>query len=118
MVRRLALLSLIGLAIVVVWVEWLQMPATVESATAHASVTYEGYLEDGGTPAQGQYDFLITLFDAATDGQPLGEALAVPDVTVVDGRFTAPLSLSARDQPVYVEVAVRPQGRTTYTVLT
>ncbi|MBP1466401.1 hypothetical protein EYB53_011870 [Candidatus Chloroploca sp. M-50] len=118
MVRRLALLSLIGFAIVVVWVGWLQMPATVESATTHASITYEGYLEDGGASAQGQYDFLITLFDAATDGQPLGEALAVPDVTVVDGRFATPLSLPARDQVVYVEVAVRPQGSTTYTVLT
>ncbi|PDV99321.1 hypothetical protein [Candidatus Chloroploca asiatica] len=118
MVRRLAFLGLIGLAIVAVWVGWLQRPVTVESATAHPSIIYEGYLEDGGSSAHGQYDFLITLFDAATDGQPIGEALAVPDVTVVDGRFTAPLSLPARDQPVYVEVAVRQHGSSSYTVLT
>ncbi|WP_129673946.1 hypothetical protein [Candidatus Chloroploca sp. Khr17] len=118
MVRRLALLLFTGLAIVVAWFGWLQKPVTVESATAHASVTYEGYLEDGGAPAQGQYDLVFQLFDALTDGQPIGEALALPDVTVVEGRFAAPLSLPARDQAVYVEVAVRPQGSTTFTVLT
>lgn len=51
--------------------------------------TYQGQLNDGGTPAQGTYDFRFRLFDAATNGTLIGTSQCLDNVTVKDGVFTA-----------------------------
>jgi hypothetical protein len=44
-------------------------------STAHAqgtAFTYQGRLNDGGSPASGSYDLTFALFDAATSGNQVG----------------------------------------------
>jgi hypothetical protein len=49
--------------------------------------TYQGYLTDGGVPAQGEYDFEFVLYDTGVDGT-LIDTEWVDDVWVEDGTFT------------------------------
>ena len=53
------------------------------SAAAHplnaplgAGFTYQGKLTDGGTPANGTYDFEFNLYDALSGGSPVGSLRA------------------------------------------
>src|SRR5438477_4000558 len=39
--------------------------------------TYQGKLADGGSPANGSYQFACKLFDAATDGNQVGPTQTV-----------------------------------------
>jgi hypothetical protein len=57
--------------------------ASIGSATA-APWTYRGTLNDGGKPAQGQYDLRLTLLD---DGHALTQPLTLFGVLVNDGNF-------------------------------
>src|SRR5207244_4045314 len=53
--------------------------------------TYQGRLNDGGSPANGtNYGMLFHLYDAATGGTSLGN-LGIVSVTVSNGLFTVPL---------------------------
>ena len=83
--------------------------------------TYQGTLQDGGSPANGAYDFEFKLFDAASDGAQVGSTLAVGDVTVSGGLVNLPLDfgLAAFDgQARWLEIAVRPGASTAaYTLL-
>ncbi len=51
--------------------------------------TYQGYLTDGGSPANGLYDFFFSLYADAAGTQWVTDADPVGDVSVVDGLFTA-----------------------------
>jgi formylglycine-generating enzyme required for sulfatase activity len=53
--------------------------------------TYQGYLQDGGGPADGVYDFKFTLINAATGGLVIGAPVEVGDVAVSKGLFNAEL---------------------------
>ena len=80
------------------------------SAATPDTISYQGRLSDGGSPASGSYDFQFTLKDAASAGNSLGEAIQ-KTLTVQNGVFSASLSWtpalftgSAR----WIEVRVRP----------
>ena len=56
---------------------------------AATAFTYQGALRDDlGDPASGSHDFEFTLYDAASNGNPLGSTVALGAVTVNDGLFT------------------------------
>lgn len=57
-----------------------------------AAITYQGRLESAGSPANGAYDFIFRLFDAAQNGNQVGSNITVNDLTVTDGLFTAQLN--------------------------
>ena len=90
-----------------------------------SAFTYQGYLNQGGQPANGNYDFQFNLYEASAGGIPLG-VLNKDSVTVVNGYFTLLLDfgpgvfdaegteLSER----WLEIWVRPVGEAGYTVLT
>lgn len=59
------------------------------------TITYQGYLEDGGTPANGAYDFQFTLKN--TGGSPVFPTITLEDVVVTKGVFTVPLDLGSFD---------------------
>src|SRR5207302_4141308 len=40
--------------------------------TTGSGFTYQGRLKDGGSPANGQYDIVFTLFDAPSAGNQVG----------------------------------------------
>ena len=55
------------------------------------SFTYQGRLGDGGTPADGAFDFQFILYDAAVGGSQIGPILTRDDVAVTTGLFTVSL---------------------------
>ena len=53
--------------------------------------TYQGRLDDGGSPATGVYDLQFQVFDAATAGSQVGPTVVTDDVSVSTGLFTVNL---------------------------
>ena len=83
--------------------------ATIARAQSTA-FTYQGRLNDAGSPATGVHDFRFRLFDAASAGTQLGNATCVDNLTVTDGVFTATLDFGARfasGTPRFLEISVR-----------
>ena len=50
--------------------------------------TYQGRLNDGGTPANGYYDISFGAYDAVTDGNLISALVTNPAVAVSNGLFT------------------------------
>ena len=95
-------------------------PQAAASAPLSTGFTYQGRLTDGGSPANGDYDFQFKLFDAASDGTQVGSTVTVGDHTVTGGLFTVQLDFGGAftGDARYLEIGVRP-GRSTgaYTTL-
>jgi hypothetical protein len=72
---------------------------------------YDGRLDDGGRPAQGQYDILLTPWSQADKGQTLSAPIRFHAVAVNNGQFRIEFEapLDASDQ-AWLEVAVRDAG--------
>ncbi len=95
----------------------------VGSTTAQTSTfTYQGSLNDGGSPANGAYDLQFKLFDALTGGTQIGSTLTVNDLTVTGGVFSTVLDFSTLAFPGvsrFLEISVRPGASAgAYTTLT
>jgi len=80
-------------------------------APVGSGFTYQGRLEDGGSPADGSYDFQFKLYDAASLGTQVGVTVTLEEVPVSRGFFTATLDFGnsafgggAR----WLEIGVRP----------
>jgi hypothetical protein len=84
--------------------------------------TYQGRLTDGGSPANGTYDFQFKLYDAASNGAQVGSTITMEDVTITDGLFTVALDFGSSaftGDARYLEIGVRPGSSTgAYTTLT
>lgn len=88
------------------WVAFEVSPARAQSTT----FTYQGHLEDAGSPAQGRHDFRFHLLDAATAGVPVASPVCADDVDVVDGVFTVQLDFGQQFATMaqrYLEIEVR-----------
>lgn len=96
--------------------------AQENAAALGTSFTYQGQLQDGGSPATGVYDFQFQLYDAASGGASAGGPLAVDDVTVSAGIFTVELDFGSsafNGDARWLEISVRPGSSTgSYTTLT
>lgn len=87
--------------------------------------TYQGRLLEGGTPANGYYDFRVTIWDASTGGSQVTTApMFFMNRYVEDGLFSLRLRPEAGmlslvfDRPDrWIRVEVRPAGTTTWTAL-
>jgi len=98
---------------------------TVTSALAQNTMfTYQGRLQDGGTPANASYDLQFTAWDALTGGtqqpQPSPVTVTRLSVLVTGGIFTVPLDFGATAFPGadrFLEISVRPAGGGAFTVL-
>jgi len=70
---------------------------------------YQGRLTDGGSPANGLYDFEFTLYDSM--GFPAGSPTLVNDHDVSNGLFSATLDFGStpfQGGAMFLEIAVRP----------
>ncbi|HEY67233.1 MAG TPA: hypothetical protein G4N97_03055, partial [Thermoflexia bacterium] len=88
--------------------------------TVGTAFTYQGRLTDGGSPANGHYDFKFQLYDAASDGNPVGSTVAQEDVAVSEGLFTVQLDFGTdafTGEARWLEIGVRPGSGGTYTIL-
>ena len=99
------------------------LPAGLASAQTPVGTafTYQGRLTDGGTPANGPYDFDFRLFDAALGGAQIGSPVVLDDVSVAAGLFSAALDFGAaafNGSARFLEVRIRPGASTgAYTAL-
>ncbi len=93
-------------------------------AAQTTAFTYQGRLNDGGNPANGNYDMQFRLFDNSSVGQGTqqGATITNPTVSVSSGAFAvsldfgAPVFASGADR--YLEVSIRPAGSSgAYTTL-
>jgi hypothetical protein len=83
-------------------------------AAAGSGFTYQGYLEDAGSPANDSYDFLFDLYDAEISGTSV-MSTTVGDVLVEDGIFTVLLDFGEdafNGDACWLEINVRPWDET------
>ncbi|MBW7906126.1 MAG: hypothetical protein LC135_16825 [Phycisphaerae bacterium] len=95
----------------------LAAPALAESQTAF---TYQGRLSDAGQPADGDYDFVLRLFDAAGGGNQVGEPFVAEAVPVADGLIALQLDFGTTPfdgQPRWLQIEVRSAGGGPFTIL-
>src|SRR5262245_57432343 len=57
--------------------------------------TYQGRLTDGAQPANGNYDFVFSLMDSASNGIAVGAPVSKQNTVVQDGHFTVELDFGA-----------------------
>lgn len=72
--------------------------------------TYQGFLQEGGIGANGQYDFELSLFDAESGGTQMGSTLSFEDIDVEGGLFTLVLDFGSAvfsGEAIWLEIAVR-----------
>ncbi|HQX55714.1 MAG TPA: tail fiber domain-containing protein [Pyrinomonadaceae bacterium] len=83
---------------------------------------YQGNLQNSGVPANGNYDMQFTVYDASTGGNPQGSTMTKLNVAVTNGVFGVVLDIGVGafrfNLGRYLEIAVRPAGGGSYTVLT
>jgi hypothetical protein len=89
-------------------------PAAPLAAPLGTAFTYQGYLTDGGSPADGTYDFEFKLYDAASLGSPVGSPFDVDNATVSEGYFTVELDFGDifDGTALWLEIGVRPGAST------
>jgi hypothetical protein len=84
-----------------------------------SSFTYQGQLDDSGSPANGNYDFQFALFTSATDGTAL-DTIEIDSQSVNGGLVDASLDFTDvpyNGQALWVEVSVRAPGGSSFTTL-
>jgi hypothetical protein len=82
-------------------------------AMAQTEFTYQGQLKDGGSVADGTYDFLFRLYDAPLAGAQVGATVPVDDWQVSAGLFTAQVDFGVgafTGDPRWLEIDVRDRG--------
>ncbi len=108
---------IVGLSVLVVAMAWL-------SGYAQAVITFQGYLQLPGGPADGLYDFQFRLFDAAAAGNQVGNMVQILNQRVNNGRFTVELNFgppgtvwTMPPSDRWIEIRVRRAGVGAFVVL-
>ena len=88
----------------------LSLAAPALAQPLSTAFTFQGELDNAGTPASGTYDLKFTLFDALTAGNQVGPQLCSDNVAVVNGKVTVQLDFGSQfaGQQRFLEVWVRP----------
>jgi hypothetical protein len=82
--------------------------------------TYQGKLTNGGAAANGQFDFIFTLWDTASAGASVASPVGITAQPVTDGLFTVTLDFGAgafQGQARWLEIQARPTGNGFYATL-
>ena len=94
------------------------MFTALTAATAFAQTTafnFQGRLNDGANPANGNVEMQFKLYDSLTGGTQIGATVLRPVVVVINGIFAAQLDFGASafdGSARFVEIGVRPAGNT------
>ena len=91
------------------------------SASVNVGFTFQGRLLNNSLLANGQYDFVFTMYDAPTGGSRVSTPITLTNQTVSAGLFTVSLDFGSsafRGQARWLEVEAKAAGGTGYTVLT
>lgn len=79
----------------------------------NSAFSYQGMLQGANLPANGTFDFQFRIFDAATQGNQIGQTLTRPNVVVRNGLFRVQLDFGFQafdGGNRFLEIAVRPSG--------
>ena len=82
--------------------------------------TYQGVLNDGGSLANGAYDFEFRVYDAAAGGLQIGPTVSRPNQAVSDGLIAQSLDFGAvpfSGSRRWLEISVKPVGAGIFTAL-
>src|SRR5436190_23848232 len=71
------------------------LPGANYACAQGTAFTYQGRLTQSGNPANALYEMQFTLFDAMTNGNPVGAPISVAPVPVTNGLFTITLDFGA-----------------------
>ena len=97
------------------------LTGAVLAAPLGSAFNFQSHLRQSGVAADGPYDFQFSLWDAPTNGVPIGATLTLAGVGVSNGVFTVPLDFGTNAFPGaarWLEMSVRPGGDTNaFTVL-
>jgi Chaperone of endosialidase len=96
------------------------LPQAVPATPLETAFAYQGYLTDGGQPANGNYDFKFDLYDVDTGGTSLG-TVTLDSVVVANGYFTVALEFGTgvfNGEARWLAIGVRLPGYPNYTILT
>ncbi len=88
-------------------------PSAVVPASPGTAFTYQGVLDDGGTPANGLFDFEAEVFGSEFGVGLIAGPVALGNVAVADGLFTVSLDFGSgvfTGAERWLELAVRPGG--------
>jgi hypothetical protein len=101
---------------------WLLVTINLQLSTARAqgtAFTYQGQLMSAGDPANGAYDFKLTLFNALTNGTTVAGPVTNLAVAVSNGLFTTTIDFGdAFDGNFYwLRLQVRTNGAAAFTTL-
>ncbi len=85
------------------------------SAAVAQSFTYQGFLKEGGNPANNRYDFQFRLYDQPIGGTQIGSTFTILNQLVQNGLFTVDLNFGAyatiwTGADRYLEISVRRAG--------
>jgi hypothetical protein len=113
------------LLVIVLLSAWLSASGAVAAPNAHpllgpppTSFTYQGFIRDSGSPANGLFDFQFQLYAAPSGGSPVGSLVVTAGVTVTYGVFTVLLDFGVPITTTrYLDIAVRHTGDSAYTPL-
>jgi hypothetical protein len=86
------------------------------------AITYQGKLENDGSPVNGPINFQFRLYTAATGGTQVGDTVIQTNATVADGLFTLPLDFGVDPytfgRPLFLDILVNdPAFTTVFTAL-
>ena len=91
-----------------------------QAAAQGAAFTYQGRLNDGVNPANGDYDLTFSLFNAGTGGGQVGGTLTNSATVVSNGLFTTTLDFGAgvfTGPDLWLDISVRTNGGGAFTEL-
>ncbi len=99
----------------------LLLASVVTSHGQTTAFTYQGRLNVSGNPANGSYDLIFQVFNAASGGGNIGGLLTTNGVAVSNGLFTVTLDFGGTPftgPARWLDIAVRTNGAGSYTTLT
>jgi hypothetical protein len=93
------------------------VPAGAEPVSP--AFTYQGRLNQSGSPANGQFDLKFELYSSATGGTPLGSPVTLLSQTITGGLFSADLNFGGPavfDGTAYwLAISAKPAGAAVFT---
>lgn len=96
------------------------VPASQAQTPMGSSFTYQGQLQLHTIPANGIFDFQVTLFDTPEEGNQVGVLNTLEDVNVMDGLFILELDFGEifSGAAMWIEIGVRDgQSEEPHTIL-
>ncbi len=113
----LVLVAALGISVLRATSQTERIPQATNVGTAF---TYQGQLSDGGSPANGTYDFQFELWDSAESGSQIGLTQTVENLVVTNGLFSTSLDFGEDrfiDDARFLAIHVRPAGSGDYVAL-